>query len=125
MKPIVSHNVRIRDKKYFEIRDYSIVDDYGCFSIKIKIGMHCHIASSCSIAGGNKFQVIIGDYTSISSGVKIWCISKDYVNDLVILNPENKHIGDKEIVGDVIIGPMCAIGSNSVIMPGNAFLMEQ
>lgn len=119
MKPIISKNIRIRHKEFFEIGDNSVVDDYSYFSTKIKIGNHCHIASGCSIAGGKDFQFTIGDYSSISSGVKIWCRTNDYVNDLVILNPENKNIGDNKIEGNISIGIMCGIGANSVILPYN------
>ena len=119
MKPIISSNVKIRHPEHFEIGDYSVIDDFCYFSTKIKIGKHCHIASGCSIAGGKEWQFALGDYCSVSSGVKIWCRSNDYVNDLVILNPEKKNIGDKRIEGNVVIGKMCGIGANSVIMPNN------
>lgn len=119
MKPIVSENIRIRDKNDFEVEENSVIDDFSYFSTKIKVGKHCHVASGCSIAGGKEFKFTLGDYSSISSGVKIWCRTNDFVNDLVVLNPENKNIGDLKIEGDVNIGKMCGIGSNSVIMPNN------
>src|SRR5579862_5091890 len=117
MKPIISKNSRIRYPKDFHVKDYSVIDDYSYFSTKIFIGKHCHIASGCSIAGGKEFNFSLGDYSSISSGVKIWCKSNDYTNDLVILNPEHVNIHDKEIKGDVQIGTMCGVGANTVIMP--------
>lgn len=119
MKPIVSANIRIRDKENFSIKEFSVVDDFCYFSTKITIGKHCHIASGCSIAGGKDFLFTLGDFGSISSGVKIWCSSNDYVNDLVILNPEKKEIGDNPISGNVTIGKMCGVGANTVIMPNN------
>ena len=116
---IISENIRLRHPKHFDIGEKSVIDDYSYFSTKIKVGKYCHIASGCSIAGGDEFNCRIGDYVSISSGVKIWCESNDYINDLVILNPENKNINDNPIKGDVEIGNMCGIGANSVIMPNN------
>lgn len=119
MKPIVSENTRLRHKEHFTIGNFSVVDDFCYFSTKIKIGEYCHIASGCAIAGGEKFKFTMGDYSSISSGVRIWCASNDYVNDIVVLNPEKKNLGENPIEGDVRIGSMCAVGANTVIMPKN------
>lgn len=119
MKPIVSPNIRIRYKEKFRVDDSSVIDDFCYFSADIKIGKNCHIANGCSIGGGKQYKFVLGDGSSISSGVKIWCQSNEYVNDLVILNIENTDIGDNPIKGDVTIGKMCGIGSNSVIMPNN------
>jgi len=120
MKPIVSPNCRIRHPEHFVIADYSIVDDYCYFSTKVKIGKCSHIASGCAIAGGKDRQFILGDYSSISSGTKIWCKSDDFVNDVVTIIPEGfGNIKNNVISGDVIIGNMCAVGTNSVIMPNN------
>jgi len=45
MKPIVSPHVRIRHPEYFEIGEYSIVDDFSYFSTRVRIGRCSHIAS--------------------------------------------------------------------------------
>jgi len=119
MKPIISKNCRFRYPKHFSVGEYSIIDDFCYFSTKIKIGKFCHIASGCSIAGGKGRLFILGNYCSISSGVKIWCKSNDFVNDVVIIKPDDLEIGDGPIEGDVAIGSMCGIGANSVIMPDN------
>lgn len=116
---IVSKNIRLRYPAHFEVGEKTVIDDFSYFSTKIKVGKYCHIASSCSIAGGKDYECVIDDYTSVSSGVKIWCRSNDYVNDLVVLNPDNKVLGEKQIEGDVKIGKMCGIGANCVIMPNN------
>lgn len=120
MKPIVSKNCRIRHPEHFTAGQYSIIDDYSYFSTKVKVGRCSHIASGCSIAGGPARQFRLGDYCSLSSGVKIWCASNDYVNDVVTIIPKGfKGVKDRPTAGDVTIGDMCAVGSNSVIMPGN------
>ncbi len=119
MKPIISKNCRIRNPEHFSVDEYSIIDDFCYFSTKVKVGKFSHIASGCSIAGGKDKSFVLGDCCSISSGVKIWCRSNDFVNDLVITKPDNIDIGDKPIEGDVIIGNFCGIGANSVIMPDN------
>lgn len=120
MKPIVSPNSRIRHPEYFEIGNYSIVDDFSYFSTRVKIGLCSHIASGCSVAGGTDRLFSLGDFCSLSSGVKIWCSSDDFVNDVVtIIPPGVTDVKRHFIVGDVTFGNYTAVGSNSVVMPAN------
>jgi acetyltransferase-like isoleucine patch superfamily enzyme len=120
MKPIVSSNSRIRHQDHFVIGEDSIVDDFCYFSTKVRIGRCTHIASGCSVAGGADMQFEIGDFCSLSSGVKIWCTSDDFVNDLVtIIPPDLEQVKNNLIRGDVTLDDYTAVGSNSVIMPGN------
>jgi acetyltransferase-like isoleucine patch superfamily enzyme len=62
----------------------------------------------------------LGSFSSLSAGVKIWCASDDFVNDLVALIPPGVPLVKEHLIsGDVIIEPFTAVGSNSVIMPDN------
>lgn len=120
MKPIISPNSRIRHPEHLVIGEDSIVDDYCYLSTKVRIGRCTHIASGCSIAGGAAMQFQIGDFCSLSSGVKIWCTSDDFVNDLVTIIPAGmEQVKTHLIHGDVIMDDYTAVGSNSVIMPKN------
>jgi len=120
MKPIVSPNSRIRYPEAFVIGEDSIVDDYCYFSTKVRIGRCTHIASGCSIAGGSDMQFELGDFCSLSSGVKIWCTSDDFVNDLItIIPPDVEQVKKRLLRGDVTFGDYTAVGSNSVVMPDN------
>jgi len=120
MKPIISPNVRIRYPEFFVVGDYSIVDDYCYFSTKVRIGKCSHIASLCSIAGGLERQFTLGNYSSLSSGVRVWCTSDDFVNDIVTIIPDFAGSLKNHLVsGDVTIGDYTAVGANSVVMPQN------
>ena len=120
MKAIVSPNSRIRYPEHFVVGEDSIVDDYCYFSTKVHIGKATHIASGCSVAGGHGRQFKIGDFCSLSSGVKIWCTSDDFVNDLVTIIPQGvEQVKTHLISGDVTFGDYTAAGSNSVVMPNN------
>jgi acetyltransferase-like isoleucine patch superfamily enzyme len=120
LKPIISPNVRIRHPELFEIGDYSIVDDVSYFSTRVRIGRCSHIASGCSIAGGRDHQFVLGDFCSLSSGVKIWCTSDDFTNDLVTIVPDGAGpVKSHLITGDVIFDDCTAAGANAVVMPGN------
>jgi len=119
MTPIISPHVRIRHPEHFEIGEYSIVDDFSYFSTRVKIGICSHIASGCSVAGGRHHQFTLGDFCSLSSGVKIWCTSDDFVNDVVTIVPEGAGpIKERLIEGDVTFANCTAVGANSVVMPG-------
>ncbi len=120
MKPIVSPHTRIRHPQHFEIGDYSIVDDFCYISARVRIGFCSHVASGCSIAGGPTHQFTLGDFCSLSSGVKIWCVSDDFANDIVcIMPPGIENVKTSLIEGDVTMSDFTAVGANSVIMPGN------
>jgi len=120
MKAIVSQNCRIRHPVHFEIGENSIVDDFCYFSTRVKIGCGSHVASGCSVAGGKNWEFHLGDFSSLSSGVKIWCSSNDFVNDLVAIVPVDLRLVDATPVeGDVVFGNYTGVGSNSVVMPDN------
>jgi acetyltransferase-like isoleucine patch superfamily enzyme len=120
MKPIISPNSRIRYSDSFVIGEDSIVDDFCYFSTQVRIGRCTHIASGCSIAGGIERRFTIGDYSSLSSGVKIWCTSDDFTNDVVTIIPRGvDQVKNHLFSADVEFGNYTAAGANSVVMPGN------
>jgi len=99
-----------------EVGDNVRIADFCRISSHCKIGSNCEIAPGTYIAGGgDKYRFEMGDYSSLSSGVRIWLSSNDYVNELVAHNVPFV----KEIEGSVILGKYTGIGCNSVIMPNN------
>ena len=119
MTAIISPNVRIRYPQWFVVGERSVVDDFCYFSTRVNVGICSHIASGCSIAGGLAHQFTLGDFSSLSSGVKVWCSSNDYANDLVVLPPPGVEIGDGPILGDVTFENYTGAGANAVVMPDN------
>ena len=120
MKPIVSREIRIRHPDLFQVGEGSIVDDFCYFSTRAIVGRYCHIASGCSVAGGAARTFRLGDFSSLSAGVRIWCTSDDFVNDIVTIIPEGfPPIKEHLIVGDVTLERLTAVGANSVVMPDN------
>lgn len=120
VKPIISPNIRVRHPEFFVIEDHSVVDDFCYFSTKVAVGRCSHIASGCSVAGGVDRQFTLGRYSSLSAGVRIWCVSDDFVNDVITIMPSGiGQVKTRLIVGDVSFGDYTGVGSNSVLMPGN------
>lgn len=118
--PIISANIRVRHPDEFVVGDHSIVDDFCYFSTRVRIGICSHIASGCTVGGGKAHLFELGDFSSVSAGVRIWCASDDFARDLVALVPEGV-IDPKTstIRGDVRLGRYTAVGANSVVMPRN------
>jgi acetyltransferase-like isoleucine patch superfamily enzyme len=121
MKAIISPHCRIRHPEHFVIGADSIVDDYCYFSTRVRVGRCSHIATGVSIAGGVAHQFELGDMSSLSAGVRVWCTSDDFANDLVCIIPADiASMKEHLISGDVHLGHYTAVGSNSVIMPRNS-----
>lgn len=118
--PIISENIRVRHPEHFVVGEGSIVDDFCYFSTRVRIGRYSHIASGCTVAGGGDRQFTLGDYSSVSSGARIWCASDDFVNDVVCILPAwMDEVKENLITGDVSMAELTAIGANSVVMPAN------
>jgi acetyltransferase-like isoleucine patch superfamily enzyme len=118
--PILSANIRVRVPDHFAVAEGAIVDDYCYFSTRVEIGRWSHVAAGCHVAGGPARTFRLGDFSSLSAGVKIWCTSDDFVNDVVmILPPGLDDVKEHLVEGDVTLGRCTAVGSNSVVMPDN------
>lgn len=120
MPAIVSPNIRVRYPEAFVVGEGSIVDDFCYFSTQVVIGRHSHVASNCTIAGGRDRKFTLGDFSSVSAGVRIWCTSDDFVRDIVTIVPyDSPPIKEHPIAGDVTFDHLTGVGANSVVMPAN------
>ena len=117
---IVSSSIRVRHPESFFVGDHSVVDDFCYFSTKVRIGRFSHVANGCSVAGGATRSFVLGDYSSLSAGVKVWCASDDFVRSLIFIPPPGfEDVKESLITGDVTLGNCTGVGANSVIMPDN------
>jgi acetyltransferase-like isoleucine patch superfamily enzyme len=120
VKPIISGNIRIRHPEHFIVGQDSIIDDFSYFSTKVRVGRCSHIASGCTVGGGCAYEFSLGDFCSVSAGVRIWCTSDDFVNDLVtIIPPDIDTVKTHLITGNVRMENFTAVGVNSVVLPDN------
>jgi acetyltransferase-like isoleucine patch superfamily enzyme len=118
-KPIVSTNIRLRYPELFTIGEGSIIDDFCYISTQVEIGRFCHIAASCTIAGGPTHKFVLGDYSGVASGVRIYCTSDQYSSDIISVIPSEFEIEKESIEGDVIFDRLTGVGANTLIMPNN------
>ncbi len=114
---IIGKTVRIRQPHKASIDDGSIIDDFTYISSALEVKKYVHIASSCTISGGEgKFS--IGNFSTLATHVSTHCGSSDY-RQLTLDHPaipsEDTFGGEK---GDITIGDFCVIGAHSCILPG-------
>lgn len=96
------------------------MDDFCYFSTRVQVGAGCHIATNVTIAGGRDRTFTLDDYSGVASGVRIFCSSNDYVNDLVTIAPGREPPpGTHPIAGDVTFEKYTGVGANTVVMPNN------
>jgi len=116
---IISPNIRIRYPETFITEDYCILDDFSYFSAQCKFGFSTHISSGVSIIGGKESRFSCGDFSSLSTGVKIVCGSDDFINDIACLLPfpVGDDIKTHLTIGTVELGNFATVGVNSVVLP--------
>jgi len=95
------------------------IDDYCYISTKTILGKYAHIASHCTIAGGKGYTFRLGDYSSLASGVKIYCACEDYTNSIIGKLPSALNVNKKMLSGNVVFENYTGIGANSVVLPNN------
>jgi len=120
-KAIVSSNIRIRYPEFFVVGQGSIIDDFCYFSTRVTVGNYSHIAPGCSVVGGRDRLFVLGDFSGVSSGVKVFCTTDDFTQDMVTIIPIPSGFPPVKnlITGDVILERLTGIGANSIIMPSN------
>jgi len=114
---IVGKTVRIRQPQKVTIDQESIIDDFTYISAALEVKKFVHIASSCTISGGNG-HCVIGNFSTLATHVSIHCGSTDYTS-LTLDHPavpEELRFGGEN--GDISIGDFCVIGAHSCILPG-------
>lgn len=114
---IIGKTVRIRRPEATIIGDHSIIDDFTYISCGLEIGKYCHIASHCTISGGEG-KLRIGNFVGVSAGTCIFTASSDYSEvslDFPSVPVELKFGG---VVSEVVFDDFVLLGAQSIVMPG-------
>lgn len=91
----------------------SRVDAFVTMTGKVRIGRNCHISTGACIFGGAGFEM--GDHSGLSPGVKVHTSTEDV--DWGLMHP-TAPCGRHPIEAPIRVGSHCAIGTNSVLLPG-------
>jgi galactoside O-acetyltransferase len=121
----VGENVKISrfanfyGSNFISIGSNSRIDDFCILSAsssgQILIGKHVHIAAGVYLFGSAGIEM--GDFSSLSSGVKVYSASDDYSGDF-LTNPTVASEFLNVIREKVFLGKHSLIGSGTVVMPG-------
>ena len=121
----VGRNVRISKfanfygAQYISIGSNSRIDDFCILSASregsISVGNNVHMSASVYLFG--TYGIQIGDFSGMSSGVKIYSTSDDYSGEF-LTNPtvSREFVNVQNEL--VIIGKHAIIGAGSVVLPG-------
>lgn len=119
---IIGKTVRIRYPELVEIGDNVIIDDFCYISTALKIASNVHISAGCKIIGGRTASVKFDEFSTLSPNVVIAAGSDDYLSGIGTPMVPAVFKGNY-VVGNVVIGRHCIVGSNSTILP-NVILAE-
>ncbi|MCB8566633.1 acyltransferase [Fusobacterium ulcerans] len=119
----IGKNVYFRYPEEIEIGDNVIIDEFCYFTTKMKIGNNIHIAPFCSVIGGKKAELVMGDYSALASGVRIICGSDDFINGPFMVSTIPIEFRPNCKIGQIILEKHVVVGTNSIILP-NCILKE-
>lgn len=114
----ISRYCRIYNPGSISIGNNVRIDDFCILSashLPFSIGNYVHISAGTYIYGGA--GIVIGSYSNISGGVKIYTMNDDYSGNSLVgptVPEEHRHVDKRSVV----IGEYSVIGCNSVILPG-------
>jgi len=94
------------------------IDDYSVITSEsglIIIGSYVHIGSHSIISGSG--GVVIGDYSGMSQGAKIYSSTDDYIEGY-LSNPMVSDKYRKVTKKKVILSKFVTMGANSIVLPG-------
>lgn len=112
----ISDKASIYNPEQIELGDNTRIDDFCVISGNISFGAYVHIAPFCLIAGGTK-GIIIGDFSGVSYGSKVFSQSDDYSGQYMV-SPLIPDEYKNEIKAQVIIGKHVVIGTGGIVFPG-------
>jgi NAD(P)-dependent dehydrogenase (short-subunit alcohol dehydrogenase family)/acetyltransferase-like isoleucine patch superfamily enzyme len=119
---LVSSFVNIYNPSNLILHDNIRIDDFTIISCKGKVEIfnHVHIGSHCMI--NSSTNIILGNYSGISSGVKLFGGCDDFSGNF-LTNPTipSKYLSVQ--VGDIILENHVLVGASTVILP-NVVLKE-
>lgn len=119
----IGKNVSFYNAENISIGNNVRIDDFCILSAGsggISIGNHVHIAPFCTLIG--KGEIILADFSGLSSRVSIYSSTDDYSGD-VLTNPTVPETYKNIIDGPVELKKHVIVGSGSIIMP-NICLFE-
>jgi len=113
---LVSTSVNIYNPSNLILHDNIRIDDFTIISCKGKVEIfnNVHIGSHCMISSST--NIIFGNYSGISSGVKLFGNCDDFSGDF-LTNPTIPRNFLNVQTGDIILEEHVLIGASSIVLP--------
>ena len=113
---MVSTFVNIYNPSNLILHDHIRIDDFTLISCKGKVEIfnHVHIGSHCMISSST--NIIFGNYTGISSGVKLFGGCDDFSGEF-LTNPTIPHKYLNVQTGDIILEDHVLLGASTIVLP--------
>jgi galactoside O-acetyltransferase len=91
------------------------IDPFTLITTALMTGNNVQITAGAVLGGGAKHMIILGNWTFIGYGSKLFCASEDYSGDF---GPVNEFWGSNKIFrGDITFKDFSGIASDVIVMP--------
>ncbi len=111
----IAHNVLFTQPQNVFLGDNVRIDPFTLITSKLKTGNNVQI-TAYSMLGGKDQWVILGDWTFIGYGSKLFTASEDYSGKF---GPVNEYWGNgRTFKGDIVFNKFSGIASDVMIFPG-------
>lgn len=111
----IGHNVIFTQPQNVHLGDNVRIDPFTLITCKLRTGNNVQI-TAYSMLGGSYNSVIMGDWTFIGYGSKLFTASEDYSGKF---GPVNEYWGNGRVFkGDIILNDFSGIASDVIVFPG-------
>lgn len=116
---IISPLVSITRPQLVILGNHVAIDPWFHCTTALDIRDHVHISSHVSVIGGKSGLLRMGNFTNISTGGRIVCVSDNFKGDGLVGAPgiPDEYL-DSRKSGPVTFEDFANIGANVVILPG-------
>lgn len=115
----ISSFATITRPELVSIGNHVAIDPWFHCTTACQLGNYIHISSHVSVIGGKAGLLRMGDFTNISTGGKIICVSEGFKGDGLIAAPGiPDNFLDTRKSDPVVFEDFANTGANVVILPG-------
>jgi galactoside O-acetyltransferase len=114
----ISASVEIRRPNLVSVGDHVAIDSGVYITTEAEIGDYTHISPYVTVIGGAKSKLVVGDFATIATGVRIIAGSDKFLGEGFTSVTAPEQYRDDVEFSTVNIGKFAGIGTNVVIMPG-------
>jgi acetyltransferase-like isoleucine patch superfamily enzyme len=112
----IGHNVMFAYPELVWLGDRTRIDPFTLVTTRLKTAENVQICAHSMIGGGRSSLVVLGKWTFIGYGSKLFCASEDYSGEY---GPVNEFWGHNRIYrGDIVFADYSGVASDVMVFPG-------